>query len=220
MKKFIRKAAGVAAASAALLGPTATSAYAGPPWMLTNPNANGTVSAISFDMRMEIWRDVNGDGAEEFVTSLTCTDVSVWGIVPTQLVTFPDIGVLDGSQWNTCKVHGIAVTVAHNGIWDLHLDGDRDANPPGPDDEHRGHVTLSASMSGLGGACTATFGGSAPGYYKNSTQTFTLDPAEGTNSLSAMAANCAGIIQPGDEFRLYGRFIVTDPTGPSISISG
>ena len=199
MRKTVRKSLVAAAVMAAGIGLTAVPAYAGPPWTVTG--SPGPVTGESGNTYLELVRGNN------VVDTLRCDTSTVEATINNGTYTGPDIGDINDSTWVNCRdeLFNLTFEVDQVGTWNLYADAD---GPPG---DVIGSVRdINAQISGP--LCSATFQGTAPGYYDNASHTLTLDPDAGTNTLKVTAASCLGIIQTGDVARFYGDYAVDPPT--------
>lgn len=203
MRKPLRKGLVASAVVAAGIGLTAVPAYAGPPFTVSG--SPGAVTAESDNTFLQLVR--NGTVVDTLRCDISTVDATIRNA--TYNTAPADVGDIIDSTWDGCRDDNFGLTfgVDQVGTWNLNVVAD---GPPG---DVVGSVSdVVANISGPG--CTATFVGTAPGFYTNATHTLTLDPdVPGvTNTLHVSTASCLGIIQPGDVARFNGEYLVDPPT--------
>ncbi|MFC5748206.1 hypothetical protein [Actinomadura rugatobispora] len=198
MRKSIRTGLIAGAIAAAGIGLTAApAAAADASWTVTG--ASGYAYGYSDDTQLRVPRS----GAV-----LKCVDAEADATINNGSYS-STVGTIDSTTWTTCTgPFGLTFNVTHGGTWNI-----KGVQPTADPAVNVGSITnISASISGP--ACSATFTGGVPGYYRNATGTLSVDPtAPNPGNVSLVASGvtgCLGIIQNGDTAQFTGNFEI-DP---------
>jgi hypothetical protein len=204
MRKSIRQGIIAGAVVAAGIGLSAAPASAADAsWTVTGADPTGYAYGYSDDTQLRVPRS----GAV-----LECVDAEADATInDTSGHAGPAIGTIDNTTWTTCTgPFGLTFNVNHSGTWNINA-----VAPTADPAVSVGSITnISASISGP--ACSATFTGGVPGYYRNATGTLSVDPtAPNPGNVSLVASGvsgCLGIIQNGDTAQFTGNFAIDPDT--------